>query len=235
MVIKGYFIYLNTMTEHKNIDVLTIQPSLKSMAYLNSKLKRFLDIFGALIGIVICTPIFLIAALTVSLIDKVPILYFQERFGLHGNPFTIIKLRTLRIYEKHLEGKPRSIHKKPDYETTRTGKFWRIHSVDEIPQFVLVLRGEMSLIGHRPFPVYYLPHLREMDNMSQEQFEHYLNVISKYKPGMSSLSSVHGRGNLTMHEKFEYDLMYARDASFLYDMKLLLHTLYVVFTCEGAK
>ena len=223
------------MTEHKSTDIATIQPSPRSMAYLNGKRKRLVDIFGALVGITVCAPIFVIATLIVTFVDKVPILYFQERFGLHGNPFTIIKLRTLRIYEKHLEGKPRSIHKKPDYETTRTGKFWRVHSVDEIPQFLLVLKGEMSLIGHRPFPIYYLPHLREMDNMSQEQFEHYIQVISNYKPGMSSLSSVNGRGNLTMHEKFEYDLMYARDASFLYDMKLLLRTLYVVFTCEGAK
>ncbi|MFM8427727.1 MAG: sugar transferase [Chloroflexota bacterium] len=223
------------MTEHKSIDITTIQPSPGRLAYLNGNLKRFVDIFGALIGIAVCAPIFIIATLVITFVDKVPILYFQERFGLHGNPFKIIKLRTLRIYEKHLEGKPRSIHKKPDYETTLTGKFWRVHSVDEIPQFLLVLKGEMSLIGHRPFPIYYLPHLREMDNMSQEQFEHYMQVISNYKPGMSSLSSVNGRGNLTMHEKFEYDLIYARDASFFYDVKLLLRTLYVVFTCEGAK
>ncbi len=223
------------MTEHKSIDITTIQPSPGRLAYLNGNLKRFVDIFGALIGIAVCAPIFIIATLVITFVDKVPILYFQERFGLHGNPFKIIKLRTLRIYEKHLEGKPRSIHKKPDYETTLTGKFWRVHSVDEIPQFLLVLKGEMSLIGHRPFPIYYLPHLREMDNMSQEQFEHYMQVISNYKPGMSSLSSVNGRGNLTMHEKFEYDLIYARDANFFYDVKLLLRTLYVVFTCEGAK
>jgi lipopolysaccharide/colanic/teichoic acid biosynthesis glycosyltransferase len=226
-------------TPHKNeaisLDLLNIQPSAESMAYLNGKHKRCMDILGAMIGLVVGAPIFLLAALIVKVVDKVPVLYFQERFGLHGKPFTIIKLRTLSIYEKHLTGKPRSIHKKPDYETTRTGKFWRVTSIDEMVQFILVLKGDMSLIGHRPFPFYYLPHLKEMEHMTQDQFEHYLNAISQYKPGMSSLSSVNGRGNLTMHEKFEYDLIYAREASFTGDIKLLFQTLYVVLTREGAK
>jgi lipopolysaccharide/colanic/teichoic acid biosynthesis glycosyltransferase len=217
-----------------DIDLCSIEPSPKSLAYLNGGLKRFIDIFGALMGITFCMPIFLIAALVVKFVDKVPILFSQKRIGFCGQPFMIIKLRTLVIDEKRVS-KPETIYKKPDYVTTRTGKFWRITSIDEIIQFWLVLKGEMSLIGHRPIPFYYLPHLAQLENMNPTRTAHYLSVIYRYKPGMSSLSSVNGRGDLTLYQKFTYDLIYAREASLLYDIKLLLQTIYVVVSRQGAK
>lgn len=217
-----------------DLDLCSIEPSAKSLAYLNGRLKRYVDILGALIGIIFCSPTFFVAAVVVKFIDRVPVLFFQERIGLYGKPFVIVKLRTLIIHEKHIAN-PKTIHIKPHYVTTRTGKIWRITSIDEIAQFFLVLKGEMSLIGHRPIPVYYLPHLAQMDNMNALKIEHYLNIIYQYKPGMSSLSSVNGRGDLTLQQKFVYDLIYARDANLLYDIKLLLQTVYVVFSRQGAK
>lgn len=217
-----------------DVDLCSIEPSVKSMAYLNGNLKRFVDILGAITGLIFCMPVFFVAALIVKFVDKVPVLFTQKRIGLHGKPFTILKLRTLIIDEKRVSSST-TIYKKPDYATTSTGKFWRVTSVDEIIQFLLVLKGEMSLIGHRPIPFYYLPHLPQLENMDSEKTEHYLSVICRYKPGMSSLSSVNGRGDLTLHQKFVYDLIYARDANFLYDMKLLLQTIYVVITRQGAK
>jgi len=214
--------------------LLLIEPSPTSLAYLNGRLKRCVDVVGALIGIILCMPILFIAAVVVKFIDKVPVLFFQERIGLHGQPFIIVKLRTLIINEKHITT-PETIYKKPDYLTTKTGRFWRITSIDEITQFFLVLKGEMSLIGYRPIPIYYLPHLVQMDNMNPTKIEHYLNVVYQFKPGMSSLSSVNGRGDLTLQQKFVYDLIYARDANILYDTKLLLQTLFVVFSRKGAK
>lgn len=217
-----------------NLDLLSIEPSTKSLAYLNGRLKRLVDIFGALIGIIFCLPTFCVAALMVKLFDKIPVLFFQERIGFHGKPFVIVKLRTLIIEENHV-ARPETIHKKPNYITTRSGKFWRVTSIDEIAQFFLVLKGEMSLIGHRPIPIYYLPHLPQMDDMNPTKAAHYLSIIYQYKPGMSSLSSVNGRGDLTLQQKFVYDLIYARDANFLYDIKLLFQTLYVVVSRQGAK
>ena len=217
-----------------DFDLCSIEPSVKSLAYLNGRLKRYVDIVGALIGILFCLPTFFVAALVVKFIDKVPVLFFQERIGLYGQSFVIVKLRTLIIDEKHIAN-PETIHKKPNYVTTRTGKIWRITSIDEIAQFFLVLKGEMSLIGHRPIPVYYLPHLAQMENMNPPKIEHYLSIIYRYKPGMSSLSSVNGRGDLNLQRKFVYDLIYARDANLLYDLKLLLQTLYVVVSRQGAK
>jgi lipopolysaccharide/colanic/teichoic acid biosynthesis glycosyltransferase len=216
------------------IDLCSIEPSIKSLAYLNGRLKRCVDVFGALVGIFFCMPTFIVAALFVKFIDKVPVFFSQDRIGLHGQSFVIVKLRTLIIDEKRVTN-PETIYKKQDYLTIRTGKFWRTTSIDEIVQFFLVLRGQMSLIGHRPIPLNYLPHLAQMDNMNPMQIKHYLSVVYQYKPGMSSLSSVNGRGDLTLQQKFMYDLVYAQEANLIFDIKLLLQTIYVVVSRKGAK
>ena len=196
-----------------------------SHAYLNGVRKRLLDISGSVIGICIGFPIFFLAICIVKLVDRVPSLFVQERFGLNGAAFKLYKLRTLKAIENHATVDRNRIESKPNYETTRTGRFWRTSSIDEIIQFWLVLKGEMSLIGHRPFPMYYLPHLDKISDMNADKLRHYLCIIKQYKPGMSSLSSVNGRGDLTMQQKFEYDLAYARNASLGYDISLLLQTL----------
>ena len=211
-----------------------VEPSLSNLEYLNGRLKRCVDIIGAITGIILYAPIFFVAVFIIKFIDKVPVFFYQERIGLNGKSFVIVKLRTLLINEKHIT-KSDTIYKKPNYATTPTGKFWRITSIDEIPQFFLVLKGEMSLIGHRSIPSYYLLYLAQMHNMNPAKTEHYLNVIYQYKPGMSSLSSVNGRGDLTLHQKFMYDLSYACNANVWYDAKLLLQTLYVVVSRKGAK
>ena len=206
-----------------------------SLLYLRSWQKRTLDIIGASIGILMGFPIFLIAALVVGMVDRVPMIFSQQRFGLNGQAFTLHKLRTLRVIETRDMVNVDRIQVKPPYETTITGKFWRITSIDEIIQFWLVLKGEMSLIGHRPVPMYYIPHLDKIEGMNRRKLDHYVSVICQYKPGMSSLSSINGRGDLTMQQKLEYDLIYAQNACFRYDIKILLHTLIVVMTRKGAK
>ena len=206
-----------------------------SHAYLNGLIKRGLDIGGAVIGLLLGMPIFLIAMLLVKVIDRVPIMFFQERFGYGGRPFLFYKLRTLKVIDDRRALQIDRIQYKPQYETTRTGKLWRITSVDEIIQFWLVLKGEMSLIGHRPLPMYYLDHLHQIEGMDKTKLAHYLKTISQFKPGMSSLSAVNGRGDLTMQQKMEFDMIYARDASLWLDIRLLLQTVVVVVTRRGAK
>ena len=127
------------------------------------------------------------------------------------------------------------IQYKPKYETTTTGRFWRVTSIDEIIQFWLVLKGDMSLIGHRPMPIYYLPHMDQLKGMTPDKLNHYLDIVSRYKPGMSSLSSVNGRGDLSMQQKLEYDLIYAQHASFTVDIILLIRTIIAVISRRGAK
>jgi len=207
----------------------------ESLRYLRSWQKRLVDIIGACLGILFGFPIFLIAVLITRIIDRVPALFAQKRFGLDGEAFTLYKLRTLKIIETRDMVNVDRIQTKPVYETTLTGMFWRTTSIDEIIQFWLVLKGEMSLIGHRPIPMYYIPHLNKMEDMTDRKLEHYLSIIRQYKPGMSSLSSINGRGNLTMQQKFEYDIIYAQNACFWYDIQILLHTLVVVITRKEAK
>ena len=205
-----------------------------SLSYLGSRTKRTIDIVGAILGLILGLPIFAVASVIVRLIDGIPPIFRQDRIGLHGEAFSIIKLRTLPVDETRVPSAKR-IANKPQYETTRTGKFWRRHSIDEIIQFWLVLKGDMSLIGHRPIPMYYLSHLPELDGMTATKSQQYINAISQYKPGMSSLSSVNGRGNLSMLEKMDYDREYLETASLWFDLELLIRSVYVVITCTGAK
>ncbi len=206
-----------------------------SLRYLNSPVKRCLDIIGAVIGIVVGFPIFCFAALVTMVVDRVPPIFSQERIGYGGAPFTMLKLRTLAVIETRDTVNVERIQYKPQYHTTRTGRFWRTTSIDEIIQFWLVLKGDMSLIGHRPIPVYYAPHLHKMADMDRSKVEHYLWMIGNFKPGMSSLSSVNGRGDLTMQEKMAYDLAYAQSASLSFDLYLLARTVVAVITRRGAK
>jgi len=206
-----------------------------SYAYLNGFSKRVVDIFGAIIGLVTGTPTLLCAILVIKVVDRIPVIFSQKRLGYLGREFTIYKLRTLKLIDDRKLAKLENIQHKPNYETTTTGKFWRVTSIDEIIQFWLVLKGDMSLIGHRPIPIYYLHYLDQIEGMDKIKLDHYLNIIRKYKPGMSSLSSVNGRGDLTMQQKMEYDLIYAQNASFVLDLSLLIRTMIVVITRKGAK
>ena len=206
-----------------------------SHAYLNGLVKRGMDIAGAVIGLLLGMPVFLVAMLLVKVIDNVPVIFFQERFGYGGRSFRFYKLRSLKVIDDRHALQIDRIQYKPQYETTRTGKFWRVTSIDEIIQFWLVLKGEMSLIGHRPLPMYYLEHLDKIDGMDKAKLNHYLKTISQFKPGMSSLSAVNGRGDLTMQQKMEFDMLYAQKADFLFDIILLLQTIGVVITRKGAK
>lgn len=214
---------------------VVVNDTSSGIAYCQSRVKRGLDIVGAIVGLILLMPVFLLACIVVRFVDHVPPIFRQERFGYGGKPFTILKLRTLPIIEKANDTNAEKIQRKPEYATTRTGRFWRVHSVDEIIQFWLVLKGEMSLIGHRSFPVYYVPHLAEMPGMTPAGIENYLNIISQYKPGMTALSAINGRGNLTLQEKIAFDLDYARTASFKNDVVILLKTVVAVLQCEGAK
>jgi len=215
------------------LETYDITPS--SYAYLNGKVKRTLDILGSIIGIIFGFPIVMVAALIIKVIDKIPAIFAQKRLGYHGREFTLYKLWTLKLIDSRDLARLENIQNKPDYETTRTGWLWRVTSIDEILQFWLVLKGEMSLIGHRPMPMYYLEYLAQIEGMDKRKLEHYLNIVSSYKPGMSSLSSVNGRGDLTIQQKMEYDLIYAQNASLGLDIRLLIRTFIAVFTRKGAK
>src|SRR5689334_4370233 len=113
------------LSTHSALDSTSVDGcSSIGIAYCRSRRKRLLDIIGALVGLITLMPVFAVAAVIVCIVDRVPPIFRQERCGYRGKPFTILKLRTLPVDEKPIAANPDRIQRKPNYTTTRTGKFW---------------------------------------------------------------------------------------------------------------
>lgn len=179
--------------------------------------KRILDIVLALILLILLSPIMLIAALMIKIDSKGPILFKQQRPGKDAKVFTILKFRTMLV-ETEKDGK-----KLADFERmTKAGSFLRKTSIDELPQLINIIRGEMSFIGPRPLLVEYLQ-LYSPEQMKRHQV----------RPGISGWAQVNGRNGLSWEEKFKYDVWYVENLSFLLDLKIVLLTIYKILTRKG--
>ena len=194
------------------------------------KRKRLMDIVGALLGLFVTSILFLPIVLAIRLDSKGPIFYTQRRCGLHAKPFRILKFRSMVTNAdqlKHLvenEADGHIFKNRNDPRITRVGKFLRKTSLDEFPQFLNVLRGEMSLVGTRP------PTLDEVEQYSAFQLQR-LNV----KPGITGEWQVFGRSDVEDFEKIvQMDLNYQRKWSVFYDLSLIFRTIAVVFRGQGA-
>ncbi|KPH75930.1 sugar transferase [Oceanobacillus caeni] len=180
-------------------------------------IKRFLDICAALFTLTICSPIYLIVAIYIKSNTKEDILFKQERAGLNGKPFICYKFRTMTS-ETDSEG-----NLLPDeFRLKKWGKFLRSTSLDELPQFVNILKGDMSLIGPRAL------HVRYLQRYTQEQMRRH-----EMRPGMTSWTAVNGRNNINWDKKFEMDVWYIDNWSLLLDIKIFFLTFYTVFKREG--
>jgi len=181
-------------------------------------IKRFLDLLFAIILLVITSPIMLLAAIAIKLEDpKGPVLFKQKRPGKNARIFTVYKFRTMRV-ETERDGRPLS-----DMERmTKVGSFLRKTSIDELPQLFNIIRGEMSFIGPRPLLVQYL------ELYTPEQMRRH-----EVTPGISGWAQVNGRNAISWEEKFEYDVWYADNQSFLLDLKILILTIFNVLKREG--
>lgn len=205
------------------------------VGYLQSRIKRIIDIVGAIIGIIFLWPLLIPAIIIIRFIDRVPPIFHQERIGLGGFPFVLNKLRSLTVVETSEMINVQSVERKPHYKPTLTGKLWRVTSIDELPQFWNVLKGEMSLVGHRPFPYYYIPLLYELPNLEKFHIEVYLRVLALHRPGITSISSVRGRSKLSIQEKMICDLEYAQRAGLLLDVSILIRSVKTVITMDGVQ
>lgn len=208
--------------------------------------KRAMDILGSLAALTLLSPVFLIIALAVKLTSRGPILFRQRRIGQHGRSFTFLKFRSMyvgndasihREYVKQLiagkaekqsshgTGNGDGVYKlTKDPRITRVGAFLRKTSLDEIPQFLNVLRGEMSLVGPRP-PVPY--------EVESYDFWHRRRVLEA-KPGITGLWQVKGRSRVKFDDMVRLDLQYARSWSPWLDVKILLQTPGAMVIGEGA-
>lgn len=195
--------------------------------------KRLFDVSVSLLLLILLAPFFLLFSITALLISGRPIFYKQTRTGLNHEPFTIWKFRTMEqnksgttfhIY-KWRDGVPNDfIFQGPqEQKITKVGKFYRKFSIDELPQLINVLRGEMSLVGPRPE----IPEITRMYNR-------YQSDRLQAKPGITGYAQVNGRSIINHGMKIEYDLYYIQKKSFLLDMKIIIKTIWVVTFGKGA-
>ncbi len=206
-------------------------------------LKRFMDVVGSLMAIVFFAPLFLLVAALVKLGSKGPIFYKQERLGQFGNPFTFLKFRSMYVnndpkihqefmkrvisgdHDAKAEGENKGIYKMTnDPRITRIGRFLRRTSLDELPQFFNVLRGDMSLVGPRP-PLAY--ECQEYDIWHRRR-------VFEVKPGITGLWQVMGRSRVRFDDMVRLDLLYVRTWSIWLDLQILVKTPLAVLLGEDA-
>lgn len=171
-------------------------------------IKRFLDIVLSLLLLVIASPLLLVLAVLVRTKLGSPVLFFQERPGLHEKIFTLCKFRTMTD-ARDSEG-----NLLPDAERlTGFGKFLRASSLDELPELFNILKGDMSFIGPRPLLVRYLPYYTK-----EERRRHSV------RPGLTGLAQINGRNALNWEERFAYDIYYVEHCSFQQDISIIFKT-----------
>lgn len=182
-------------------------------------IKRITDIFLSCIGLIIFAPLFLLVGIAIKIDSRGPVIFKQCRVGKHGRVFNICKFRTMLTFEdSYFEDGSQM----PNNERiTKVGKILRNTSIDEIPQLINILAGDMSIVGPRPALEY--------------QAAKY-NVIQAQRlcvrPGLTGLAQICGRNGLTWEEKINYDLKYIQSISLLHDVKIIFKTFYVIFKSD---
>ena len=180
-------------------------------------IKRFLDFIIALIGLILILPLFVLVIVGLFFANHGKPFFFQIRPGKNGRLFKIIKFKTMND-KKDSEGNLLY----DEYRLTKIGAFVRKTSLDEIPQLLNVLKGDMSLIGPRPLLPEYLPLYNESQRRRHE-----------VKPGITGWAQVNGRNAISWEQKFEYDVWYVKNISFVLDCKIVFLTIKKVFKREG--
>jgi exopolysaccharide biosynthesis polyprenyl glycosylphosphotransferase len=191
----------------------------------NAVLKRGLDLSASLAALSLFAPLIVIIAILIKASSRGPVLYRQQRMGLDCRPFTLLKFRSMR-----LEAEPAGVaiwSKKNDPRRTRVGAWLRRTSLDELPQLINVLKGEMSLVGPRPERPQFIEGFRQC--IPRYMLRH------KIQAGMTGWAQIHGyRGDTSIEERLRYDLEYIQQWSLLFDLKILLLTLVKGFFHKNA-
>lgn len=183
-------------------------------SWLRSRGKRFVDLAIVVPALVVVVPVIGLAALLVVITMGRPVFFRHERAGLQGQPFHVLKLRTMR--RARFDGEPDASR------ITRLGRLLRALSVDELPQVWNVVRGDMSLVGPRPLPVAYVARYRPEQRVRLDA-----------RPGITGLAQVRGRNALSWEEKFRLDAEYVGNASLRTDLSVIVATVVAVVTLRG--
>lgn len=184
-----------------------------------AKIKRLLDIMFSFIGIVVTSPVLAIVALAVKLDSKGPVIFKQERLGKDGKVFLIYKFRSMCVGAEKMGSGQYSF--KGDSRITRVGKIIRATSLDELPQFFNIIKGDMSFIGPRPTLTYHPWKLEEYTDFQRRRFE--------VRPGITGLAQVNGRKKIDWVDRIKYDVEYVDNMSLALDCKILFKTVVNVF------
>lgn len=195
------------------------------------EIKRGIDVIVALLAIVLFAPVFLVTALAIYIEDGAPVFFIQERNGLHGKIFRMYKFRSMcrdaakihqsLLAQNELDGP--AFKMKDDPRLTRVGKFIRKTSIDELPQLLNILKGEMSIVGPRPLPTYETAELNEYQRQR-------MNV----KPGLTCYWQCSGRNDIPFGEWMEMDMKYIENESICTDARIMVKTIASVITGKGA-
>lgn len=193
--------------------------------------KRAMDIAGAITGLLVGAPLMLVLALMIKFTSPGPVIFRQKRGGLAGRPFTLYKFRTMvrdaeerKVHLRHLNERTGAAFKiRNDPRITRVGRFLRRLSLDELPQFYNVLKGDMSLVGPRPLPV-----------AEEIEYTAWQRARLSVKPGLTGIWQISSRDRSCFDHWVRLDLQYIRGMSFWLDVKILLMTLPAVLSRRGA-
>jgi lipopolysaccharide/colanic/teichoic acid biosynthesis glycosyltransferase len=188
-------------------------------------IKLIFDYFVTLFCLILLIPVIIILAISIKLTGKGPVIYSQKRIGRDGKPFLLYKFRSMHCGE---ENSVSLLTGREDKRITRFGRIMRKHKFDEIPNFINVLKGEMSIIGPRPEQQYYIEQIVSRDPRYKK-----LQLI---KPGITSWGQVkygYASNVEEMIARMEYDLFYFENRSFKFDLKITLYTLGIIFRGQG--
>jgi len=183
-------------------------------------LKRVFDFTLALVGLIVLSPVLLIVAIAIKLESEGPVIFKQKRIGKNGRVFDIYKFRSMCVDAE----KGGVYERKGDSRVTKVGRFIRATSIDELPQFVNILKGDMAIIGFRP-PLTYHPWPWE------EYTEEQLKMFS-VRPGVTGWAQVNGRKDVEWHKRIELNVWYSKNVSFMLDMKIFFMTIFKVLAME---
>lgn len=185
------------------------------------KIKGLLDIISSLLGIIILSPLFLILIIAIKLDSRGPVLFRQKRIGIQKSHFYILKFRTMRIDTP--KDTPTHLLENPEQWITKVGKFLRKTSLDELPQIINILKGDMSIIGPRPA-------LWNQYDLIEERDKYGANDI---RPGLTGWAQINGRDTIEIEDKARFDGGYVEKMSFKMDVKCFFGTIVNVLKREG--
>lgn len=189
------------------------------MNYIN--IKRFVDIVIASIGLIITFPILILVAIAIKIESRGPIIFKQKRIGLNGNVFDIYKFRSMCVGAE----KSGVYSNKGDARVTKIGKLIRATSIDEFPQFLNIIKGDMSIIGPRPTLTYHPWHYEEYTKEQKRRFD--------VRPGVTGWAQINGRKNVPWDKRIKYDVEYTNKLSFTFDLKIFFMTIIKVLTMQN--